>query len=146
MACQKAGVPVEVSYYGVCPPLGTPSEVYGYYTAKRFEEKRVNDAKFGVSSYGSTPTGCALKSAIYSMAMRPESKKFIFLVTDGRPNSVQKVMESVQMAKLLGVKIVPIGLGTTCVGGFSEDEFVTLNSTSELVPALRQAIKMKLFK
>ena len=83
--------------------------------------------------------------ALNSLALRPENKKMLIVLTDGEPNSSTSVVRSREIAKLFDIKVVPIGICTDVVQGFEAGSFVSVNEPSELSSALRSAVKMKLF-
>lgn len=137
---ERSGVPVEVSYYG----LGDESELV--YVAKKYDEKAVLN-KFKVMQDDTTPTGEMMMRALTTLAMRPEKKKMLVVITDGEANSrsVPVVKTANELAASLGIKVVPIGICTDAVAGFDKHEFVSLSDPSQLTSALRDAVKLKLF-
>ncbi|WP_445767781.1 VWA domain-containing protein [Rheinheimera sp.] len=140
LGLNKSGVSSEFVYYGPCLQEGN-----AMYTAKSFTEKPVA-SRFAVASGGYTPTGHAMQYALSSLVLRPELKKLLIVLTDGQPDNAEHVRQATALAKAFGVKVIPIGIQTTCVDGFDEGEFVTVQTPEELTTALRHAVKMKLFK
>ena len=140
LGLNKSGVSSEFVYYGPCLQEG-----YAMYTAKSFTDKPVA-SRFAVASGGYTPTGHAMQYALSSLVLRPELKKLLIVLTDGEPDCAEHVRQATALAKAFGVKVIPIGIQTTCVDGFDEGEFVTVQTPEELTTALRHAVKMKLFK
>tara|TARA_R100000687_G_scaffold83675_1_gene88539 strand:- start:16209 stop:17888 length:1680 start_codon:yes stop_codon:yes gene_type:complete len=140
LGLNKSGVASEFVYYGI-----SSQDNYMMYTAKSFLEKPVA-SRFGVKAGGSTPTGPAMQYALNSLLLRPEQKKMLLVITDGDPDSVTCVRNATAMANIFGVKVIPIGIKTSHVSGFEKEEFVTVQDPTELTNALRQAVRMKLFK
>jgi hypothetical protein len=137
---ERSKVPVEVSYYG----LGASSELL--YVAKQYDEKAVLN-KFKVIPEDTTPTGEMMMRTLTTLALRPENKKMLIVITDGEanPGSVAVVKTATELASAFGIKVVPIGICTDAVSGFDKHEFVSLSDPSQLTTALREAVKLKLF-
>lgn len=135
----RNGIACEVSYYGLND--GSHQQLY---IAKQYDQ-RPTKTKFLVHHSGSTPTGEMIMHSLSTLALRKENKKMLFVLTDGEPNNSASVTTAVQLATSLGIKVIPIGICTKMVRGFSEGEFVTVNDPSQLTSALRDAIKLKLF-
>jgi hypothetical protein len=138
-AFQRMGIDIEVNYFGVYDYERNKNTIY---QAKKFGEK-LKPSKFNVAASGSTPTHDALFFGLTRIVNQQSDNKIIIVVTDGHPDERQLLVNTVEMTKKTGVKIVPIGLGTKSVKGFTDSVYA---ATSEDVnSALKQAIKMKLF-
>ncbi len=135
----KAGVPTNVTYFGVYD-----GENNRTFTAKNFDEPAL-DKKFGVPASGSTPTAQGMLVAMNQLVLRSEGRKVMFIITDGHPDDVSEVTEMAEIARSFNIKVVPIGIQTGQVRGFGADEFVSVNDVSELPAALKSAVKNKLF-
>lgn len=138
-AFQRMGIDIEVNYYGVYKHTQGKNEIY---TAKEFG-KKLDVTKFSVASSGSTPTEEALFYALIRMSNQSQQNKIVFLITDGQPDcsgSVQMVHEKLVN---VGIKVIPIGLGTRSVQGFNESVYA--KNSEEVNNALKDAIKKKLF-
>jgi hypothetical protein len=83
--------------------------------------------------------------SMMSLALKRSNNKIIFLITDGDPNSIVEVERMADMAKRMGIKIVPIGLAVKSVRGFDEGSVITAENSSAVNDALQQAIKLRLF-
>lgn len=114
------------------------------YVAKDFKSPLKKD-RFSVHPNGTTPTHNAMMYSLLSLGTLNLDNKLMFIITDGDPNYASEVVNMKDLAKKLGVKIIPIGLGTRRVAGFSDDNFVTAQNSSEVNDALQNAIKLKLF-
>ena len=135
----KTGVAVEVSYFGLCN-----GQHLNAYIAKPYDAK-TKAQNFKVLPDDSTPTGEMMMHALNNLALRPENKKLMIVITDGDPNDRSIVTKASQIANSMGIKVVPIGICTKEVRGFNEGEFVTVDDPSQLTSALRDAVKLKLF-
>ena len=135
----KAGVPTNVTYFGVYD-----GEYNRTFTAKNFDEPAL-DTNFGVPASGSTPTAEGMLVAMNQLALRSEGRKVMFIITDGHPDDVCEVTRMAEIARSFNIKVVPIGIQTGQVRGFGADEFVSVNDVSELPAALKSAVKNKLF-
>jgi cobalamin biosynthesis protein CobT len=136
----KSGIANETIYYG-----DYENGRYLAYTAKSFGSKPISK-NFGFRpNNGTTPTGEAMIYALNSLALRPENKKMLIVLTDGHPCCSKQVRKAREIAQAFNVKVVPIGICTDVVGGFENGDFVTVNEPAELASALRNAVKMKLF-
>jgi hypothetical protein len=67
--------------------------------------------KFGVTASGNTPLAQALWYAMTEMAALRESRKIIFIVTDGEPDSVDDTQAAVKVAQNLKLELFGLGLG-----------------------------------
>lgn len=139
MGLDKAGVSSEFIYFG-----RRTQGSHLMYTAKSFSEKPVA-SRFTVAAAGGTPTGDAMQFAINTLSLRQENKKILIVITDGDANSESRVVFASKLANSLNIRVVPIGIQTSCVAGFEKDQFVTVNDLSELTSALREAVRNKLF-
>lgn len=137
------GISTEVLYFSVAASTRSGDSVY---VAKSFNENRPIARKFTCRCNGGTPTGQAMVTALSRLSLRSEAKKMLFVVTDGQSNGAEKVMRAVEMAKHLGVIVVPIGIKTEKVDGFAADSFTSIMSVEELPHAIDFAIKQRLFK
>ena len=137
----QSGIATEVSYFS---PYEF-ADIQGVHIAKKFTEKHLNASRFYVKPCFGTPTGQAMLNAIPRLATRPESKKLLFVITDGDSDSVSEVIWSRQFAQHLGIKVIPIGLNTSFVHGFDRDEFKSVNAIEDLPKAINHAIAQKLF-
>ena len=138
-AFQRMGIDIEVNYFGVYDYERNKNTIY---QAKRFGE-RLKPENFSVGASGSTPTHDALFFGLTRIVNQQSDNKIIIVVTDGQPDESSFLVDTVEMTKNTGVKIVPIGLGTQRVRGFTDSVYA---ETSEDVNiALKQAIKLKLF-
>lgn len=137
----QSGIATEVSYFS----LYNHEDLSGVHIAKSFTEKHINASKFRVTADWGTPTGSAMLNAIPRLAVRSESKKLLFVITDGDSDSPSEVLWARQFAQHLGIKVIPIGLNTAFVDGFSRDEFKRVDTVNDLPSAINHAIAQKLF-
>jgi len=84
-------------------------------------------------------------SMLLRLAARGETNKMLFVVTDGDADSPSSVIAALELARELGVKVIPIGLYTSHVAGFDQDDFITVTELADLPKAVDHAIKAKLF-
>ena len=135
----KAGVATNVTYFGVYDNHNNRT-----YTAKHFDQP-VKDECFGVPARGGTPTAQGMLVAMNQLVLRNEGRKVMFILTDGDPDCENSVKEMAELARSFGIKVVPIGIETSKVRGFSADEFVCVKNITDLPTALKEAVKNKLF-
>lgn len=141
-ALQRLSIAFEVVHYGA---TDENRDRWCVTRAKRFDE-RINPSRFQIdSNTWGTPTGQAMKFALSSLAVRTENNKIMVLITDGDASDAEDIETSRDIAKALGIRIVPLGLQTGFVHGFDSEEFVSLDDSTQLASAVRQAIKQKLF-
>lgn len=142
IALERLNIPFEVVYYG---SVDKDTHTYAMYRPKTFEAK-LKTQNFAVDSGNwGTPTGQAMQFSLYSLSLRSETNKLMLLLTDGDPDCESQVRKSREIAKTLGVKVVPFGLCTDVVSGFDVNDFVSLSDPTALSPSLRNATKQKLF-
>ena len=138
-AFQRMGIDIEVNYFGVYDYERNKNTIY---QAKRFGE-RLKPENFCVGASGSTPTHDALFFGLTRIVNQQSDNKIIIVVTDGQPDESSFLVDTVEMTKNTGVKIVPIGLGTQRVRGFTDSVYA--ETSDDVNIALKQAIKLKLF-
>ena len=139
-ALDKSGVKVEVATFGRHDGANYMNGII-----KSFDEKRVKDSDFAVKSCGGTPTGDAMARAIFDIAIRPEGNKILFVLTDGEPNCCNTVVKAKNIAHELNIKVIPIGLDVSRVGGFDKDEVIFCENESDIVKAVKDGVQRKLF-
>lgn len=136
----QAGVATELGYFSARNPITSHS----CYLAKAFDRPLVAK-NFRVQHSGFTPTGEAMMSMLLRLAARGETNKMLFVVTDGDADDPRSVIAARELARELGVKVIPIGLYTSLVEGFEQDDFITVTELADLPKAVDHAIKAKLF-
>lgn len=137
----QASVKTQVSYYGI----GSAGRLEDLrYYAKRFDDKSIEPSRFSIGHSGGTPTGNAMSTEAIELASRPEDKKIMFVVTDGRPADSNLVHEVRKNCIKAGIQVVPIGINTGVVAGFNSDDFKTVKGLSDLNAAINHAISKKL--
>jgi cobalamin biosynthesis protein CobT len=67
--------------------------------------------KFAVTSAGNTPLAQALWYVMSEMAMLHESRKIVFIMTDGEPDSLEEAQATVKFAQNIGLELFGLGLG-----------------------------------
>lgn len=137
----RMNVPSQVTYFG-CWEDDRPGNFL--HCAQSFGGA-LDKKRFGVSYNGSTPTHAGMHLAAMEMANRKEQNKFMFILTDGDPDSIASVQKMNGICQSLGIKIIPIGLGVKTVRGFDTGEFVCAEDSSAVNAALKEAIKYRLF-
>jgi cobalamin biosynthesis protein CobT len=133
------GVKSEVLYY--------PHRDNTVHLAKGFDEKVQSCTKhFQVQPQGATPTGPSMMAALRSIALRPEPKKIMFVLTDGDPDDSDSVRDALEAAKHLGVQVVAFGIGNDAsqVRGFEDGSFVWVEDISSLHLAVKEVISNSL--
>lgn len=120
------------------PQVHIANGVYPYYDnikiTKNFHEKLIDVVdQFGHAYSGfSTPTGPSIDFALAYLINIKVAKRVLLVTTDGQPDSVSDVTDSIAKAKALGIIVAGIGVGTSAVEGF--DIFETVQTPSELGP------------
>jgi hypothetical protein len=139
-ALSRLDIDNEVTYFGV--NLGSNIAHNRLYVARKFGGK-LDEKRFAVPSHGSTPTSDGVFYSTQRLLGQPSENKIMFIITDGQPDDGSLLKKTAEIAKQCGIKLIPIGLGTTFVRGF-EDSVYAKDSEAVNV-ALREAIKSKLF-
>lgn len=136
---KQARIATQVTYYGIYDV----SDVHGQerlYRAKSFKDKHVTVDNFAVAHGVSTPTAQAMAVEIIELVNRREDKKLLFVLTDGEPNCSKSVEAVRNKAEMAGVRVIPIGIKTSVVGGFDADSFKSIQNLADLSPAINHAI------
>ncbi|MCO4320017.1 VWA domain-containing protein [Aliidiomarina quisquiliarum] len=125
----------QTTFYGV--GVGHENVLY---RAKRFGDKQVVAQRFSAIAHGSTPTGEAMQAEILELINRNEDKKFLFVLTDGVPDSIGPVIAAIKAAKTCGIRVIPIGIQTNAVRGFGDLSFQRVNDLSDLDGAIKHSL------
>ena len=127
--------------------IGFYSSEMHLYIAKPYNQKHIDAKRFQVRSDVYTPSGEAMKSALMRLYRQPESKKCLFLVTDGEPSCPESFLEALELAKLFGISIAVLGVGMDreTIDGLNEKHFTKIECVSNLKSALSKIVKANLF-
>jgi hypothetical protein len=88
--------------------------------------------KFQLHPIGSTPLAQALWWVIQDMVPLRESRKIIFIVTDGEPDSMDEAKEAVRTGLNIGLEIYGLGLGNHSVQELLPGRSVILDKLNDL--------------
>lgn len=127
--------------------IGFYSSEMHLYIAKPYNQKHIDAKRFQVCSDVYTPSGEAMKSALMRLYRQPESKKCLFLVTDGEPSCPESFLEALELAKLFGISVavLGVGMGRETIDGLNEKHFTKIECVSNLKSALSKIVKANLF-
>ncbi|MDR1085572.1 MAG: VWA domain-containing protein [Deltaproteobacteria bacterium] len=88
--------------------------------------------RFQLFAAGTTPLAQALWWVIQDMVPLSESRKVIFIVTDGVPDSDEEAMAAIREGRNLGLEIYGLGLGTDSVKNLLPGRSVIISNFLEL--------------
>jgi len=109
---------------------------------KSFEEK-LDHTRFSLTADNTTPTAEAMWYAVSTLAPRREERKIVFVVTDGRPNDWDAVIQMDTWLRRREVEVVGIGINLPLVQELFRDSLI-IQRLKELTPALFKALEKKL--
>jgi cobalamin biosynthesis protein CobT len=89
-----------------------------------------------LSAAGGTPMGEALWWAMQDMLTLKENRKIILIVTDGSPDSTECAVEAITVAEATGFEVYGIGIGADCIVSLLPRNSRTIQSLTELSPAM----------
>jgi len=115
--------------------------------AKSFKDKTITSKPFfQVDAGGGTPTGRAMQIALERLALQSETKKMMFILTDGEASGdeVTLIQRTINEAQALGIQVVAFGICTRRVTGFEDVGFIELDDISHLHISIKDAIKQKM--
>jgi cobalamin biosynthesis protein CobT len=88
--------------------------------------------RFQLQATGQTPLAQSLWWVIQEMALLRESRKIIFIVTDGEPDSKEEAQIAIKSAQNIGLEIYGLGLMTPSVKDLLPGRSVVLNNLVDL--------------
>ena len=67
---------------------------------------------------GGTPLADGVEYGLRALSQRPEEHRFLFVVTDGEPNSPHElvIQRQVRLAEAQGIYVIGVGIGSGCKG------------------------------
>lgn len=93
-------------------------------------------ARLDLSAAGGTPMGEALWWTMQDMLTLPENRKIILIVTDGSPDSIDCAVQAIAVAEATGFEVYGIGIGSDCIASLLPRQSRTIQTLSELSPAM----------
>ena len=103
-------------------------------------DKKPKASDFNITGAGSTPTAQAVVSAIAYLVNRAEPRKLLFVITDGAPDNIEELKQSIAEANAVGVKVFGIGIRRD-VQGFEDADFSVIQSEQDLIVALTKGLR-----
>lgn len=100
---------------------------------------KVRDVLSRLRVGGGTNDRGAVRMALESLLMRPESRRVIFVLTDGR-GMVEDVRQACASAKALGITVIGVGIG--CAVSDVYPQAITIRNIAELGTAVFKQIKL----
>lgn len=103
-----------------CPMMRPAGDYHRYYSVYidvfKMWHERFNSVKWrfaNTRAAGSTPMSDGIQYAMKALEKRPEARKFLFVVTDGDPNSdhYPVVRHQIRIAREAGIDIIGVGMG-----------------------------------
>lgn len=102
-----------------------------------------NAGRFCYSGDGGTPLASALWKVAQTFSSRHEERKIVMVVTDGGPNSPDKVRHVLGLMKRSGYECMGIGIGSDAVSKYFGD-YCVINQASDLERTLFDMVQDKL--
>ncbi|MGI2115656.1 hypothetical protein ACRN9G_18915 [Shewanella frigidimarina] len=103
-------------------------------------DKKPKASNFNITGSGCTPTAQAVVSAIAYLVNRAEPRKLLFVITDGAPDNIEELKQSIAEANAVGVKVFGIGIRRD-VQGFEDADFSVIQSEQDLIVALTKGLR-----
>lgn len=92
--------------------------------------------KFHLTAEGSTPMGEAIWWALQEMATLKQSRKIIFILTDGDPDGIDNTKIAIAEARRLGYEIYGLGLDSNSVKGLLPGRSAVIKQLADLPRAM----------
>lgn len=127
---QEKTIWMSLIMYSFCKKMGVPIQILGHNTDNRescsvqiyveFDDIDHNDLKriLRITSDGGNRDGTALKYAGSMLAKRPETKKILFLLSDGRPSAyythdaaIEDIHDACKQLRNQGISLVAAAIG-----------------------------------
>ena len=74
------------------------------------EQAKTVAGRFRLVAQGSTPMANALWRAAYELLLRPETRRLLVVITDGKPNNPQATAEIIQRCRRSGIEVFGLGI------------------------------------
>lgn len=110
---------------------------------KAGESVERNAGRFCFSGQGGTPLSSALWKVAQTFSRRNEERKIVMVVTDGGPNSPEKVKHVLGLMKRSGYECMGIGIGSDAVSNYFDD-YCVIRQVSDLEKTLFDMVQDKL--
>lgn len=105
--------------------------------------QQVRERLASVTANGGTPMTDALWRAGCGLLRRRESRKLLFLITDGLPNDPEGAVEVSQMLQRAGVEVYGLGIGTDAVSDYCQHAAV-VDDPEDIAEAILSALRHSL--
>jgi len=92
--------------------------------------------KFRLTAEGSTPMGEAIWWALQEMASLKQSRKIIFILTDGEPDFIDNTKTAIAEAQRLGYEVYGLGLDSDSVKSLLPGRCAVITQLADLPQAL----------
>lgn len=99
-----------------------------------------------VSAYGVTPLGPALWWVMQEMMRLKETRKIVFLVTDGVPTSVPAARTAIWQCQKMGIEILGIGIKSPVLSFLLPDSSISISDITELAPVMFELMRKTLLQ
>ena len=115
---------------------------------KTFEERAARVAgRFRLTTCGATPLAGALWRAGYALIQRPESRRLVLVVTDGKPDNAKGVQRILQRCRASGIEVIGLGIGQALANVqevFGRRDATAIATIQELAPKLFAVLAQRL--
>ena len=115
---------------------------------KTFEERAGRIAgRFRLTANGGTPLAGALWRAGYELIQRPQSRRLVLVVTDGKPGNAAGVQRILQRCRASGIEVIGLGIGQALADVqevFGRRDATAITTISELAPKLFAVLAQRL--
>jgi hypothetical protein len=95
-------------------------------------------------SQGSTPMAEGIMTFAMELALRSESRKLMFVATDGQPDNLAAATQAVAVAASAQIEVIGIGIGHDAPVAQVFERSVSIDGAHELAPALFALLEQRL--
>lgn len=118
------------------------------FVISRFGDRRISE-KLYCHTGGNTPTAGAVLKTVLGLPIEADTRRIVFVITDGEPDSVGAFESAVQIARYQGVEVYGVALryaGRSLPRVLGEDNYVLAEDVYEFPKKLTEMMKKALVK
>jgi Mg-chelatase subunit ChlD len=94
-----------------------------------------------MDAQGGTPMAEAILFSASQLAVRPEPRRVMLVITDGEPNNLDQATENVKLARQHGIHVMGLGVGINPVSVFGEADSASIKGIQDLASTMIALLK-----
>lgn len=118
------------------------------FVISKFGDRRIGEKRYCFTG-GNTPTAGAVLKTVLNLPVEADTRRIVFVITDGEPDSVGAFESAVQIARYQGVEVYGVALGyagRSLPRVLGEDNYILAKDVYEFPKQLTEMMKKALVK